>query len=213
MSGDRPVVAAFDVDGTLTQRDCVRPFLELVGGRRGLVLACARTPVRSLRAVLRRDRDRLKEVVVGGVLRGRPVDEVEALGRRFATTVRETMMRVDTLARLDWHRRSGHRVVLVSASLRPYLDPLGELLGVDAVLCTDGEAIDGRYTAALAGGNCRAAEKAVRLRGWLEGHGLSDADIWAYGDSRGDRELLECAHHPVWVAGTTVSAVPLEVDP
>jgi phosphatidylglycerophosphatase C len=213
VNGERPVVAAFDVDGTLTQRDCVRPFLELVGGRRGLVMACARTPVRSAGAVLRLDRDRLKELVVGGVLRGRRVDDVESLGRQFATVVRETMMRMDTLARLDWHRCNGHRVVLVSASLRPYLDPLGELLGVDAVLCTDGEVIDGLYTASLAGGNCRASEKATRLCRWMDDHDLVGAEVWAYGDSRGDRELLECAHHPVWVAGTTVRAVPLEVDP
>ena len=35
----RPVVAAFDVDGTLTTRDCVVPFLYRAGGlRAGLAL-------------------------------------------------------------------------------------------------------------------------------------------------------------------------------
>jgi phosphoserine phosphatase len=33
------VVAAFDVDHTLTRRDCLRPFLELLGGRRGIAAA------------------------------------------------------------------------------------------------------------------------------------------------------------------------------
>ncbi len=33
-AGQRPVVAAFDVDGTLTVRDCVAPFLLRLGGRR-----------------------------------------------------------------------------------------------------------------------------------------------------------------------------------
>ena len=35
LGASRPVVAAFDVDGTLTVRDCVRPFLERLGGRSG----------------------------------------------------------------------------------------------------------------------------------------------------------------------------------
>ena len=38
----RPVVAAFDVDGTLTTRDCVLPFLVAVAGPTGLALALAR---------------------------------------------------------------------------------------------------------------------------------------------------------------------------
>lgn len=213
MSTGDAVVAAFDVDGTLTRRDCVRPFLELLGGRRGLVAAFVRRPVASVSATVHRDRDGLKEVVVGGVLHGRHLSEVDAAGRRFAATVHGTMMRSDTMARLDWHRRSGHRVVLVSASLRPYLDPLGALLGVDGVLCTDGEVLDGRYTSSLSGGNCRGAEKVVRLDRWLAAEGLSAAEVWAYGDSRGDRELLARADHAVWVAGTTVPAVPPEVDP
>ena len=38
----RPVVAAFDVDGTLTTRDCVVPFLVAVAGPTGLALALGR---------------------------------------------------------------------------------------------------------------------------------------------------------------------------
>ncbi len=42
---DRLVIAAFDVDGTLTTRDCVRPFLERAAGRRRLVTSMLRRPV------------------------------------------------------------------------------------------------------------------------------------------------------------------------
>jgi phosphatidylglycerophosphatase C len=120
------------------------------------------------------------------------------------------MLRPDTLGRLRWHQERGHRTVLVSASLRPYLEPLGAELAVDAVLCTDAEVLDGRYTGRLEGPNCRAGEKVVRLQAWLEASGLTGARLWAYGDSRGDREMLASADHPVWVEAATVPVVPLE---
>jgi phosphatidylglycerophosphatase C len=210
----KPVVAAFDVDGTLTVRDCVRPFLERVGGRRSIAAALARRPVETVRGALRRDRDVLKNVVVGGVYRGRSVAAVANAGRDFAHAVVERMLREDTLSRLRWHQRMGHRTVFVSASLASYLDPLAQTLGVERALCTDvatDVSDEAFYADRLAGPNCRAQEKLVRLRGWLDDEGIAGAEIWAYGDSRGDREMLAAAHHPTWVRGITITAVPSEL--
>jgi phosphatidylglycerophosphatase C len=202
------VVAAFDVDGTLTTRDCVGPFLVRIGGRRSLVLAVLRRPVATVVGLARRDRDRLKEVLVGGVLRGRTIAAVAEEGERFAAHVEATLLRPDTLARLRWHQAAGHRTVLVSASLRPYLDPLAARLGVEHVVCTDVLADGARYVHLLRGRNCRGPEKVARLRALLDAHRMGAADLWAYGDSTGDRELLAAAHHAVWVKGITVPAVP-----
>lgn len=213
MSALRPVVAAFDVDGTLTRRDCVRPFLQRVGGVRSIAAAVGRRPITAVRALARRDRDLLKDVIVGGVLRGRRVSDVEAEGRSFASYVHTTLLRDDTIARLRWHQRQGHRTVMVSASLRPYLEPLAASLGMDAAICTDVLRIGDTYGAHLDGGNCRAAQKASRLAAWLEANGLADAEIWAYGDSRGDAEMLAMAHHGELVRGSTLRAVPPETTP
>lgn len=202
------VVAAFDVDGTLTVRDCVRPFLERLGGRRSLAVAAGRRPIETSVGLVRRDRDRIKDVIVGGVYRGRTVEEVDEQGQTFAATIMSSLLRSDTVSRLRWHQEAGHRTVLVSASLRAYLDPLAQSLGVERALCTDVAVVDGRYIDRLQGNNCRGPEKLVRLRAWLTATGLGEATIWAYGDSAGDREMLAAAHHPVWVKGTTVPAVP-----
>lgn len=204
----RPQVAAFDVDGTLTVRDCVQPFLVRVGGWRSVARAVLRRPLVAVGAGLRRDRDRLKELVVGGVLRGRAVAQVEAIGEQFADEVAAGWMRADTMARLRWHQRMGHRIVLVSASLSPYLRPLGRRLDVDDVLCAEPLRDGDRFADGLDGGNCRAAEKVRRLDAWLKAAGLDDATVWAYGDSAGDRELLARADHPLLVKGTTVTAAP-----
>jgi phosphatidylglycerophosphatase C len=208
----RPVVAAFDVDGTLTTRDCVRPFLQRVGGTRSIVTSILRAPRSSISAAVRRDRDRMKDVVVGGVFGHRPVAAVERAGEHFADQFVRNVVRPDTLARLRWHQGEGHRTVLVSASLRPYLEPFGRWLGVDGVVCTDA-AVDRSgaepvYLSHLDGGNCRAAQKVSRLRTWLDAHGLADAELWAYGDSAGDRQLLDAADHPVWVKRVVIGASP-----
>ncbi len=206
-------VAAFDVDGTLTVRDCVRPFLERVGGRRRIATSILRRPVASLSALARRDRDAVKEVVVGGVLRRRDVAEIDRIGETFATLVHDDWLRPDTVARLRWHQQRGHATVLVSASLGPYLRPLARLLGIDAVLCTDVHVVTtaagvASYGDTLIDGNCRAAEKARRLAAWRSERDLSQVPLWAYGDSRGDREMLAAADHAVWVHDVTISADP-----
>ena len=201
-------VAAFDVDGTLTHRDCVVPFLVRVGGWGGIAAALGQRAIRSATLLARRDSDCLKAIVVSGVLRGRHVDEIEQIGETFADEVHDTWLRPDTVARLRWHQRSGHRVVLVSASLGQYLRPLGRRLGVDGVLCTEPRSDGGAFVDGLDGPNCRAAEKVRRLESWLSDLGLSRAPLWAYGDSSGDRELLARADHPVLVRRATLPAAP-----
>ena len=54
----------------------------------------------------------------------------------------------------------------------------------------------GLVTGRLLGGNVRGPEKANRLRAWLGGDSV---ELWAYGDSSGDDELLAMADHPTRV--------------
>jgi phosphatidylglycerophosphatase C len=203
----RKVVAAFDVDGTLTTGDCVVPFLRRAAGAR-LPLALVGHPVALVRALVRRDRDQLKELACAS-LRGRDATEVNELGAEFARTFVARRLREDTTARLRRHRELGHTVVLASASLEPYLVPLGDALEVDAVISTRLEQdADGRLTGRLEGANCRGPEKARRVREWLSSARLDGAELWAYGDSPGDAELLATADHAVRVDGVWVAAEP-----
>lgn len=210
MSTPRPTIAAFDVDGTLTTRDCVVPFLQQLAGRTRLVGGLLAQPVALANATVRRDRDRFKALAVRAAFAGRDAAVVEDLGVTYAETVHDSWMRRDTPARLAWHREQGHRTVLVSASLGVYLHPLGRLLGVDAVLCTEAVVDEGgRYTGQMSGPNCRGPEKMQRLRAWMGQMQLEGAELWAYGDSAGDRELLAAAHHRFLVRDVEIPAVPV----
>jgi phosphatidylglycerophosphatase C len=131
-------------------------------------------------------------------------DEAHAYAGLIATS----WLRPDTSARLAWHRSEGHRVVLVSASYEVYVGPLAAGLGVDAAATRLVVAADGTLTGALDGPNCRGAEKLVRLRAWQAAVGAEGAELWAYGDSAGDDELLAAADHPVRVGDERIAPQP-----
>jgi phosphatidylglycerophosphatase C len=204
-------VAAFDWDGTLTRRDCVVPFLTTVAGGPALSRRLAATPLSLISAVMRQDRDRLKQLGVAAAFTGRALGEVAERGEHFAERVQQRWLRPDTLARLRWHQAMGHRVVIVSASLSPYLEPLGSTLGVDAVVCTMLQTDGLRYTGGLDGPNCRGVEKVTRFTAWSRTVG-DDVDLaWAYGDSAGDEPLLALATNAVRVTRAPIEAVPTTV--
>lgn len=191
----RPVVAAFDFDGTLTRRDTLLPFLWQLAGPVGMAwrsLLLAPTLLGyGLRGI---SNDLAKEQVLQRFVAGMADSELRAQGQRYAQRVLPGQLRFDAMTRLAWHRQQGHRCVLISASIEHYVQPWAEANGFDAVLCTR-LAVDaqGRLTGRYAGANCYGAEKARRLHAWLGRR--EDYLLYAYGDSRGDRELLAMADH------------------
>jgi phosphatidylglycerophosphatase C len=186
---ERRVVAAFDFDGTLVPGDSLLPFLWRHAGRRRFLHATARHGARVALATVGRvgSRDEAKAAFVATALQGLPVSEVTAAGVEFSHRL-EARMHPGARQRIEWHRDAGHELVMISASLLVYLEPLASRLGFDAVLATRLEVgQDGFLTGRLDGANVRGQEKVDRLRQWLDG---CDCDLWAYGDSAGDRELL-----------------------
>jgi phosphatidylglycerophosphatase C len=179
-------VAAFDFDGTVTRRDTLLPFLARLRGR-GALTTClfAAAPAR------RQGRDAYKVAVLRGLLAGLPADRFHATATAYGQAL-PARFRPHAVERIRHHQRSGHEVVLVSASLRAYLDPVVEHLGLDGVCAVEVEVgRDGRLTGEIVGANCRGPEKVRRLHDWLGG--TPPERLWAYGDSSGDTELLAAA--------------------
>ena len=205
-------VVAFDFDKTLTVRDCVWPFLQKVHGRQHLYKFTIKNLTPILKALRRKDRNSIKEMFVAQCFAERSQDEIESIGAEFADHVLNQWMRADTADALRWHQTQGHSVVLVSASLDPYMIPIAQHIGVDGLLCTRLETINGVYTGKLRGENCRDDQKRIRVLQWLNekfldntGSVARDFIDFAYGDSTGDTELLAMAKNPIWVKRKDVS--------
>jgi HAD superfamily hydrolase (TIGR01490 family) len=193
MSSEVRPLAAFDLDGTLTRRDTLLPFLFRAVGRDETYRALLASSLPLARAAARggAHRDVAKAAVLRRVLAGVPSAALAEAAEAYADHVVAHGLRPDVRARVDWHRNEGHELVLVSASPELYVTPIGRRLGFDEVLATRLE-IDGTglLTGRLIGANCRGPEKVVRLREW-RGDALVLA--YAYGDSAGDREMLALA--------------------
>ena len=189
------IVAAFDFDGTLTRKDSLMPFLRMVAGPWGFLWGLLRTsPILAGYAFKRIPNWKAKEAVLTHFLAGLTTEQLQSLGQRFAIQKIPKLLNPEAIDCLHWHQSQGHRTILVSASLEAYLVPFAQSMGINHVLGSRLAEHSGRLTGKLAGQNCYGPEKVKRLQrllGNLEGFCL-----YAYGDSLGDRELLEAATFP-----------------
>jgi phosphatidylglycerophosphatase C len=199
------VVAAFDLDGTLTHGGSVFGWLRAITGSKAAARAVASMAPAMASAAIRggKTADENKERLFTELLRGRPLDAVKEASEAYAAHHVAKELRTDVKARLDWHVASGHRVVIVSASPALYVEPVGRILGTDGVVATN-LAVDrqGNLTGRYDGKNCRGSEKFSRVTVWMRGQGLLGSSeqaptLWAYGNSRGDLRLLRAADHGV----------------
>ena len=201
-SGDgdnRPVVAAFDFDGTLTRGGSVWQFLVSIAGRVNVVQAGIRDlPKLAVAAVVGgKANDVAKLALFKRLLAGRDQETVSEQATEFGLLHFRRRARLEITDRLRWHEAQGHRVVIVSASPELYLQGVAKELGVDAIISTRLEVgPDGKLTGRYEGQNCRGAEKARRLREWIDDPANvsgKNAFLWAYGNSAGDLDMLRSA--------------------
>ncbi len=195
MTHDSPL-AAFDFDGTLTVRDTFLAFLAHEAGPLAGAIGLVRLAPALAAYLVHRDRGRAKAAAVRVFLKGRREEEVAAAAARFAARAASGLFREDAVA--EWRRRAaaGERLVIVTASpeivIRPFAESLGAALLLGTRLETDQE---GRLTGALLGRNCRGAEKVRRLE---EAFGPGMRLAAAFGDTSGDKEMLERAEEKGW---------------
>ena len=221
----RAVVAAFDFDGTLTRGGSVWDFVVAMAGRKAaMAAAVALSPRLAGAAVLGgAAADASKQALFVRTLAGMPADQARRRGEEFGRRHAARALRPDVGARLEVHRRLGHRVVVVSASPEMYVAPAAEALGAEDTIATRLEVgTDGRLTGRYDGANCRGEQKQLRLAQWVTTH-APGAVVWAYGNGRGDRDMLRDADVAVNVGrlgrlgrlrshARLADAVPVELD-
>lgn len=197
MSQEKPVVAVFDFDGTITYADSFLPFLRECAGFVGFWFRMVMLfPVLVLQAVGMMPNDRAKVHVLKSFLRGSTRDGVEGKSSEFVRSRLAGLINPTAMERLKWHRDQGHCLILLSASPEIYLRCWAKSEGVDTVLATRLSEANEVFTGNLRGENCHGSEKVVRLCEELGE--MSQFEIYAYGDSKSDRILLNLIDHPAY---------------
>ncbi|MCA0899645.1 histidinol-phosphatase [Microbulbifer agarilyticus] len=98
------------------------------------------------------------------------------------------------------HREAGHHIMIITATNRFVVEPIVARLGVDTLLATEPEEVDGKFTGQVAGQPCFQEGKVLRLQQWLDAYPqYAKGQKWFYSDSINDLPLLKQVEFPVVV--------------
>lgn len=212
----KETLSVFDFDGTLTRHDSFIPFLRYAFGPRVFARKLLRMTLPTLKCLRRKlTRDELKEVLITTFLTG--VDEawIRQKAEVFCQRKWSKLMRPQGLLSVAQEVASGATVTICSASPAMVLRPFAERLGIK-LIGTELESENGILTGRISGHNCRCIQKIERLE--AEYGPLTAFHLRAWGDSRGDHELLAAANdahwryfHPAWARRKTPRIEPLTI--
>jgi phosphatidylglycerophosphatase C len=194
MSGRKNIIAAFDLDGTLTRRDTFTDLVCQTFGCRKLIAGIIMNSPTLLKYLLGIvSNHAAKEAVFSYYFRGWRTEEFDEQCRTYSTLNLPRLMKREALSRCDWHKRQGHDLVCVSASVRNWIAPWALQYGFHQVIATEIETDGGVVTGRFKGRSCNGPEKVRRFREMYPERDLYT--LFAYGDSRGDEALLSFADH------------------
>ena len=126
-------------------------------------------------------------------------ERLKALHDEFMQSVISPMRLKKAEELLEWHRARGDYLLIITSTNGFITEPIARALGVDDIMATDAECIDGRYTGQLTGTPCYQEGKVIRLKEWLLTYNGDMKDSWFYSDSINDLPLLEVVDNPVAV--------------
>lgn len=181
-------ICAFDFDGTLTVRDTLIEFIRFACGTRALLAGFALySPLLALMKLRLYPNHKAKQRLFAHYFAGMREEEFNRLCRGFAVASRR-LLRPAGVRAVERAKAAGAKVLIVSASIDNWVAPFFE--GV-TVIGTRIEVCGGRVSGRFLGGNCYGGEKARRI---LELYpDRTGYHLTAFGDSRGDREMLAMA--------------------
>lgn len=193
--GGRASLFLFDFDGTLTTRDTLIAFIRYVHGTRRTVTGFLRyLPQLVMMKLHLYPNWKAKQKIFTHFFAGMSLDNFNDCCRRFAADNRK-FLRSQGLATLRQALDAGAQVMVVSASIDNWVAPFFRHFQNAHSLSIVGtriEVIDGKVTGRFLTANCYGPEKVHRVQALLSDP-RDHYHITAYGDSRGDKEMLQYA--------------------
>ena len=184
-------IAFFDFDGTITTKDTL---LEIIKYQKGVskfytgFLLCSPYIVAWKLGLI--PNYAAKERVMRFFFSKTPIDEFQRKCDAFANEVLPSLLRPKALQEIKRLQQSGADVVIVSASPGNWSEQWRKTLNIES-LATRLQIKDSKLTGRFDGKNCHGEEKVCRIR---DAYDLNNYDeIYCYGDSKGDKPMLELA--------------------
>ena len=117
----------------------------------------------------------------------------------FVETVIRPMVAGNKLSLIEHHRRNRDDLLIITATNDFVTRPIADLLGIETLIATTAEFVNGAYTGRVSGTPCFQEGKVTRLNQWLQNNRKSLSGSWFYSDSMNDLPLLERVDNPVAV--------------
>lgn len=190
--------ALFDFDGTITTKDTLFDFIRFTYGRSGLVKCLLLNMWNlSLYAAKLRSNERAKEIMLATMIKGTNAAVFEEQCKRYSMERVPQIIKENTKEIIDKHLTAGETLLIVSASPENWIRPWAMKNGFTEVIATKLEEKDGMLTGKFASRNCYGEEKVNRLMEFFTDR--EQVFITAYGDSSGDKPMLNYANHGVLI--------------
>lgn len=200
---ERPVLAVFDFDGTLTTADSLGAFLyRHLGMWRWIWALLRQSPVLLAYGLRLVPNHRAKAALLQQTLQGASCASLQSSAQYLVQRWLPRHLNTWALDELQAHQQAGHTCVLLSASPDIYLREVAQALEIPHLICTGLEVQEGRCTGRMSTPNCHGEEKWRRLQAWLaqQGRARETWELHAYGDTRGDWAVLREADQ-AWLRG------------
>ena len=132
-----------------------------------------------------------KELFFSYFFKGMSESNFTALAKAFSLSYLDENINKEAIKKILWHKKHGHEVVVVSASIESWIKPWCEINDLQ-LIATKIESKNGLITGKFLSKNCHGEEKCNRIK---KNYNLKNYDyIYAYGDSSGDKQMLELAN-------------------
>lgn len=102
-------------------------------------------------------------------------------------------------ALVESHRDKGDTLLIITATNSFVTTPIAKEFGIENLLATEPEVVNGQFTGNVAGTPCFKQGKVERLNKWLDQQNITLEESTFYSDSHNDLPLLGLVDHPVAV--------------
>lgn len=183
----------FDFDGTLSKKDSLGGFIKYAVSTKKYILGLIRfSPIFILYKLKIIKNSTAKEMLMRMFFKGADEKKFKKIAAKYSLNELDKILNDDVYKVFKNHIIQGHRVIVVSASMKCWLEPWCEKEGVE-LLSTQLSFIKGKFSGNFLTKNCHGIEKLNRVKELLS---LDDyEEIYTYGDSNGDDEILSIADH------------------
>jgi len=189
---ERETLAVFDFDGTITQKDTLLEFIKFSKGKWqfyfGFLLFSPLLVAMKLKLY---PNWKIKQRLFSYFYKGTSIETFDNWGNEFVSKM-DKMLRSKAIDALKFHKENGDKIIIISASIENWIKPWAEKVYIDTILATKIETDEKSVlTGQFLTKNCYGQEKVNRLL--AEFPNRKEYTLVVYGDSRGDKELIDFA--------------------